>query len=214
MLIISVRRLTIKVTRHLADRWSKYYDELVTACKTRNRAASAAGDEEVAKFLSSEEDCDVGGLESSTVVDNHIIDLSSPAIPQSHLDIAKLIVNKFLSSGYGLYQQTAALSIAILSSSLDQTIKSIPLEHSVGLFQLNEDGAIASGYDDAQLSVADTNIYLMLKYIKSKRDQDAAFAASKSLDEATAIFVRALESPHDVPEVTLRAITLGRQILR
>ncbi|NML74392.1 transglycosylase SLT domain-containing protein [Rhizobium sp. S-51] len=111
--------------------------------------------------------------------------------------MAKLIMEKFAAQGFGTVQQIAAVANAIAESGLNPNASNTAGERSFGLFQLNQNGGVGFGHDEAELKDPDRNIEIMLAEIAKpyQRANRHAFAATTSLHEAVRIFVHHFEKP-------------------
>jgi hypothetical protein len=122
-------------------------------------------------------------------------------VPASRKEVAKQIVAAFAAAGFGVVQQVTALANAIRESGLDPAIESPLPERSFGLFQLNINGGLGTGFPPDQLKQAAFNINVIVTEAK----KIPAFATATSLAEAMTIFVKQIERPANQPtEIELR----------
>lgn len=135
------------------------------------------------------------------------INLNSPKIPASRKEIAKQIAESFAAAGFGAIQQIAAIANAIAESGLDPSKENLNGERSFGLFQLNQNGGVGTGFHESELKNAGRNIAIMLAEIGKpyQTEHRKRFTATTSLHEAVEIFVHHFEKPKDkVGETTKR----------
>jgi hypothetical protein len=125
--------------------------------------------------------------------------LSEELIDAGRQPIAEMIAGKFAGQGYGPIAQIAAVANAIHESRLNPNAENLNGERSFGLFQLNQNGGVGTGFPEAELKDPARNIEIMLAeiakpYLKKARMQ---FRTTTSLFEAVDIFVRRFERPAD-----------------
>jgi hypothetical protein len=87
-------------------------------------------------------------------------------VPASRKEVAKQIVAAFAAAGFGVVQQVTALANAIRESGLDPAIESPLPERSFGLFQLNINGGLGTGFPPDQLKQAAFNINVIVTEAK------------------------------------------------
>ncbi len=135
------------------------------------------------------------------------INLNSPKIPASRRAIASLIAESFAAAGFGAIQQIAAIANAIAESGLNPAAENLNGERSFGLFQLNQNGGVGTGFPEAELKDPKRNIAIMLGEIAMPHQTQhrKRFMTTTSLLEAVEIFVHHFEKPADkVGETTKR----------
>ena len=125
------------------------------------------------------------------------IRLSEDLVTKGRQPIADLIAAKFAAQGYGAVAQIAAVANAIHESRLNPDAQNLNGERSFGLFQLNQNGGVGTGFPAAELKNPERNIEIMLAeiakpYLKVERTR---FRTTASLLEAVDIFVRHFERP-------------------
>jgi Phage tail lysozyme len=125
--------------------------------------------------------------------------LSKELVDKGRQPIADMIAGKFAAQGYGPIAQIAAVANAIHESRLNPNAQNLNGERSFGLFQLNQNGGVGTGFPEAELKDPARNIEIMLAeiakpYLKKSRTQ---FRTTTSLFEAVDIFVRRFERPAD-----------------
>ncbi len=122
-----------------------------------------------------------------------VVNFNSSAVPQGSEDIARMIVSRFAEAGFGEAQQLAALANAIAESGLNPAAVAVPPDASTGLFQLNRNGGLGTGFTKEQLCDAGINVSIVLR----EAMKHAGFAKAASLRDAVAAFVKEIERPAD-----------------
>ena len=143
------------------------------------------------------------------------INLNSPHIPASRRAIASLIAEAFAAAGFGAFQQIAAIANAIAESGLNPAAENVNGERSFGLFQLNQNGGVGTGFPAAELKDPKRNIAIMLAEI-GKPHQKAhrqRFMATTSLLEAVETFVFHFEKPGDKAGETTKRFKIAQTLV-
>lgn len=122
------------------------------------------------------------------------------------IQMAELIVKKFLEAGFGAEQQIAALANAIAESRLNPNAHNTSGEDSVGLFQLNRAGGQGTGFSVEQLKDPEFNIARILKKARAV----TAFVLANDVSTATSVFMRSVE----VAQMTKKALEERLDIAR
>ncbi|MBB4289484.1 hypothetical protein GGE16_001500 [Rhizobium leguminosarum] len=146
-------------------------------------------------------------------VPNLDIDFDASIIPNTRKQNAVLIATKFGEAGYGSLQQITAIANAIAESGLNP--KAVGDHgHSHGLFQLNQNGGVGTGFPDAELQDPERNIAIMLDHIaKHEKSADVAFRGTTSLLAAVTIFVRNFERPANQPAEIAKRVGIARELV-
>ncbi len=143
------------------------------------------------------------------------INFNSPRIPAARREIASLIAESFAKAGYGTVQQIAAIANAIAESGLNPKAENLNGERSFGLFQLNQNGGVGTGFDEAELKDPGRNIAIMLDEIAKphqKRHRER-FMATNSLFEAVEVFVHHFEKPQDKSGQTEKRFKIAQTLI-
>lgn len=143
------------------------------------------------------------------------IDLNSPDIPAAHRGMASLIAQSFAAAGFGAIQQIAAIANAIAESGLNPAAENLNGERSFGLFQLNQNGGVGTGFPAAELKDPKRNIEIMLGEIGKphQRSHRQRFMAATSLLEAVEIFVHHFEKPQDKAGETTKRFRIAQTLI-
>lgn len=119
---------------------------------------------------------------------------TSPTTYDTSNEMANLIRKKFKEAGFSDAQAEAAVSNAIAESSLNPKARNTRGgEDSVGLFQMNRNGGLGSGYTVEQLSDPNFNIDLAIAAAK----KSPKFMSATNVNDAIAAFVQDVEKPRD-----------------
>lgn len=135
-----------------------------------------------------------GGVNPAQITD---VNIAAAGVPADRGEMAELITKQFAAAGYGRIQQVAAVANAIAESNLDPKAGNTAGESSFGLFQLNRNGGVGTGYSPEELCIPEKNIEIMLgeiakPYLSKAR---ARFSATNDIGQAVDIFVRWFERP-------------------
>ncbi|MEX0953652.1 MAG: phage tail tip lysozyme [Rhizobiaceae bacterium] len=143
------------------------------------------------------------------------IQYGSTEIPAERRRYAELIATQFAEHGYGAVQQIAAVANAIGESRLNPSASNLAGERSFGLFQLNQNGGVGTGYSEAELTDPEKNIAIMLAEIAKpyQKRARAAFIAAANLYEAVKIFVYEFERPADKQGDTEKRYKIAQRLV-
>lgn len=149
--------------------------------------------------------------EQSTVrkLDNASDNTPTNVTPSSNGgNMAQLIRDKFKAAGFNDVQAQAAVANAMAESNLNPNAHNkTGKEDSVGLFQMNRNGGLGTGYTVEQLKDPNTNIDLAIDAAKKSR----SFMNATTVQDAVAAFVNDVERPaNKLAEINKRtSIALG-----
>jgi len=143
------------------------------------------------------------------------INLNSPKIPASRRAIASLIAESFAAAGFGAIQQIAAIANAIAESGLNPAAENLNGERSFGLFQLNQNGGVGTGFPEAGVKDPKRNIAIMLGEIAMPHQTEhrKRFMTTTSLLEAVEIFVHHFEKPADKTGETTKRFKIAQTLV-
>jgi hypothetical protein len=130
-------------------------------------------------------------------------------IPKGRQQVADLIIQRFAEAGLEQHHQIAALANALAESRLNPSAHNTTGEDSVGLFQLNRQRGLGTGFERDFLKVPENNIRIILDAAM----KDKEFRNATTLEEAVRAFVYNVERPADKPGQTRKRLKIARQLL-
>jgi hypothetical protein len=120
-------------------------------------------------------------------------DTTPTNLKEEQQQMANLIYDRFREAGFDDNQARAAVANAVAESGLNPNAHNTRGEDSVGLFQMNRNRGLGTGYSVDELKDPETNIALAIDAAKRSKD----FVSASSVEEATEAFVRDVERPKD-----------------
>jgi len=129
-----------------------------------------------------------------SLIDEFLKDDTTPTnLKEEQQQMANLIYDRFREAGFDHNQATAAVANAVAESNLNPEAHNTKGEDSVGLFQMNRNRGLGTGYSVEQLKDPETNIALAINAAKQSKN----FVNATSIEDATEAFVRDVERPKD-----------------
>jgi hypothetical protein len=130
----------------------------------------------------------------ASLIDGFLREDTTPTnLKEERSQMANLIYDRFREAGFDDNQARAAVANAVAESSLNPNAHNTKGEDSVGLFQMNRNRGLGTGYSVEQLKDPETNIALAIDAAKKSKN----FVNASSVEEATEAFVRDVERPKD-----------------
>jgi hypothetical protein len=130
----------------------------------------------------------------ASLIDGFLREDTTPTnLKEEQSQMANLIYDRFREAGFDDNQARAAVANAVAESSLNPNAHNTKGEDSVGLFQMNRNRGLGTGYSVEQLKDPETNIALAIDAAKKSKN----FVNASSVEEATEAFVRDVERPKD-----------------
>jgi hypothetical protein len=129
-----------------------------------------------------------------SLIDGFLREDTTPTnLKEEQSQMANLIYDRFREAGFDDNQARAAVANAVAESSLNPNAHNTKGEDSVGLFQMNRNRGLGTGYSVEQLKDPETNIALAIDAAKKSKN----FVNASTVEEATEAFVRDVERPKD-----------------